>query len=58
MTQQRAIKTREVLIAAAAREFADRGYAGASVNSILANSQSGSRTSFSPHSPGTASLPT
>ena len=37
MTQQRAIKTREVLIAAAAREFADRGYAGASVNSILAN---------------------
>ena len=40
MTQQRAIKTREVLIAAAAREFADRGYAGASVNSILANSTS------------------
>ena len=40
MTQQRAIKTRAVLIAAAAQEFADRGYAGASVNSILANSTS------------------
>lgn len=40
MTQQRAIKTREVLIAAAAREFADRGYAGASINSIIANSTS------------------
>lgn len=40
MTQQRAIKTRAVLIAAAAQEFADRGYAGASINSILANSTS------------------
>lgn len=40
MTQQRAIKTRAALLAAAAHEFADRGYAGASVNSILANSTS------------------
>ncbi|MDQ0284796.1 TetR/AcrR family transcriptional regulator [Rhodococcoides fascians] len=39
MTQQRAIKTRAGLIAAAAHEFADRGYAAASVNSILANSK-------------------
>ena len=40
MTQQRAVKTRAALLAAAAHEFADRGYAGASVNSILANSTS------------------
>lgn len=40
MTQQRAIKTRASVIAAAAREFADRGYAGASINSIIANSTS------------------
>lgn len=39
MTQQRAIKTRASVIAAAAREFADRGYAAASVNSIIANSE-------------------
>lgn len=38
MTQQRAIKTRAAVIAAAAHEFADRGYAGASINSIIANS--------------------
>ena len=40
MTQQRAIKTRAALLAAAAHEFPDRGYAGASVTSILANSTS------------------
>ncbi len=40
MTQQRAIKTRAALLAAAAQEFAGRGYAAASVNSILANSTS------------------
>ena len=40
MTQQRAIKTRAGVITAAAHEFADRGYAGASINSIIANSTS------------------
>lgn len=40
MTQQRAIKTRAAVISAAAHEFADRGYAGASINSILAHSAS------------------
>lgn len=40
MTQQRAIKTRAAVIAAAAHEFAERGYAGASINSIIANSTS------------------
>ena len=40
MTQQRAIKTRAAVIAAAAHEFAARGYAGASINSILAHSRS------------------
>jgi len=40
VTQQRAIKTRAALLAAAAHEFAARGYAVASVNSILANSTS------------------
>lgn len=32
MTQQRAIETRAAVIAAAAHEFADRGYAGASIS--------------------------
>ncbi|OZC83846.1 hypothetical protein CH254_23415 [Rhodococcus sp. 06-412-2C] len=40
MTQQRAIKTRAGVIAAAEQEFADRGYAGPSINSIIANSTS------------------
>lgn len=40
MTQQRAIKTRASVLTAAALEFADRGYAGASINSIIANSTS------------------
>ena len=40
MIQQRAIKTRAGVITAAAHEFADCGYAGASINSIIANSTS------------------
>lgn len=37
MTQQRAIKTRAVLLAGAAQEFARYGYAAALVNNILAD---------------------
>ncbi|MDZ7931240.1 MAG: TetR family transcriptional regulator [Rhodococcus sp. (in: high G+C Gram-positive bacteria)] len=38
MTQQRAINTRSEIIAAAAQEFAEHGYAAASINNIIDNS--------------------